>query len=263
MLGRSTIARRHTARRERLKRCSGSAEPDGGCPGMPVLALHLPEPGARATCRPARDRRELDGAADLRAEALKSPKRRVSREAASRCSPDASTEGRVDERWYWAAPFLLDCDDDPDATWLGSAVRTRRRPGRAGRARRGLALGTSEHARWLTPRRPRPAAGRPGRVVAQLALGGPRGRRPSALLGSRVASASRSESAARRRRTDRLGISQPVQPARGDALVVSDESEGVLEAGARLLRRRAASRRCSTSTPTSRRVARAARPRRG
>ena len=33
------------------------------------------------------------------------------------------TKGRVDERWYWATPFLLDSIEDPDATyaWIGRA----------------------------------------------------------------------------------------------------------------------------------------------
>ena len=83
------------------------------------------------------------------------------------------TDGRVDESWYWATPFLLDSIEDPDATyaWLGRANLS---AAWAGPDERGEDFARHLDAlRWLTPE----ALGRPPadliEIVAKLALAGP------------------------------------------------------------------------------------------
>lgn len=142
-----------------------------GLPGLPVLALLYPSPALARLGDPLEISAESSRLLTA-AEALKVVKERV----AARLEPllaGRATDGRVDERWYWATPFLLDSIEDPDATyaWIGRANLS---AAWAGPDERGEDFARHLDAmRWLTP----DVLGRPPadlvEIVAKFALAGP------------------------------------------------------------------------------------------
>ncbi|RKG69946.1 helicase [Corallococcus sp. CA054B] len=100
---------------------------DGRPTGMPILALLYPSVFLARACDPVRfaaesyrDGAPAEGLVELD-EVLAAA--RMQLEVALRRLPSAPHEGRVDERWYWAAPLLLDRAIDPDTTgqWFDRA----------------------------------------------------------------------------------------------------------------------------------------------
>jgi hypothetical protein len=120
MLGKSASRTTYSEARVRLKpllRFSHSA--GRALPGLPVLALIYPSSSLARIADPLAIGAGSEGRQSARetltvAEGLIGVKLAPLLEGCPR-------EGRVDERWYWAAPFLLDLQEDPDATyaWLG------------------------------------------------------------------------------------------------------------------------------------------------
>src|SRR5262249_53457581 len=172
MLGRSTSRTTYSEARVRLKpllRFSRSGS--RALPGLPVLPLMYPSSSLARLADPLAIGASSEGRRSARevrsiAEGLISTKLAPLLEGCPR-------EGRVDERWYWAAPFLLDLQEDPDATyaWLS-------RPNLAGAWTGEDDQGEDfrrhvDHVRWLS----REGLGRPPddlvRVLAQLAVAGP------------------------------------------------------------------------------------------
>jgi hypothetical protein len=97
---------------------------EGRLTGMAVLALMYPSSFLARACDPITLGRELGlepgptsriAASDL----LESAGTQI--ELALRHLPPGPSDGPVDERWYWAAPLLLDMRLDPEATrnWFG------------------------------------------------------------------------------------------------------------------------------------------------
>ncbi|HEX8702753.1 MAG TPA: helicase-related protein, partial [Myxococcaceae bacterium] len=113
---------------------------EGRPAGMPVLALLYPSVFLARACDPVRFAAESfrdgapgEGFVDLD-EVLSAARTQL--ELAMRRLPSGATEGRVDERWYWAAPLLLDRSAEPRATeqwfdrpqlaelWMGEDLNT-------------------------------------------------------------------------------------------------------------------------------------------
>jgi hypothetical protein len=172
MLGRTSRRTTYGEARVKLKpllrfSASGSRK----LPGLPVLALMYPSPALARLGDPLEISAESPHSLTA-ADVLRIVEERV----AARLEPllaGRPAEGRVDERWYWATPFLLDLQDDGDPAyaWLGrvnvSAIW-------AGPEERGEDFARHiDAARWLDPE----ALGRPPgdlvETVARLALGGP------------------------------------------------------------------------------------------
>ncbi|RKH68029.1 helicase-related protein [Corallococcus aberystwythensis] len=93
---------------------------DGRPTGMPILALLYPCVFLARACDPVRFAAESfqdgtpgEGFVDLD-EVLSAACMQI--EVALRRLPPGTPEGRVDERWYWAAPLLLDRAIEPHAT---------------------------------------------------------------------------------------------------------------------------------------------------
>jgi len=100
---------------------------DGRPTGMPILALLYPSVFLARACDPVRFAAESfrdgvpgEGFVELD-EVLSAARMQI--EVALRRLPPGTTEGRVDERWYWAAPLLLDQAIEPRATeqWFDQA----------------------------------------------------------------------------------------------------------------------------------------------
>lgn len=85
--------------------------------GMPVFALLYPSPALAELADPREVAAQLGGYATppSRDTVLREVRRRVG-ERLSRHTWGALTDGPEDERWYWAAPLLLDLDRDVDRT---------------------------------------------------------------------------------------------------------------------------------------------------
>jgi hypothetical protein len=174
MLGNATKRTTYSEARVKLKPLLRFSQSTGrALPGLPVLALVYPSPALARLGDPleiSADSPRVLGASDV----LRIVMERVS----ARLEPllnGRPSDGRVDERWYWATPFLLDLIEDRDSAsaWLDrrnlSAVW-------AGPDERGEDFARHlESARGLTPEAP--GFGRPPddliEVVAKLALGGP------------------------------------------------------------------------------------------
>ena len=124
-------------------------------PGLPVLALVYPSPALARLGDPLEISAESPRSLTIR-ETLRVIEERV----ATRLEPLLSgrpNEGRVDERWYWATPFLFDLDEDADMAyaWLG---RVNVSEVWSGKEERGEDFARHiDSARWLTPE----ALGRP------------------------------------------------------------------------------------------------------
>jgi len=117
-------ANTETARRRRrgLLRYSAS---EGRLAGMPVLALVYPSPTLAALGDPLRDiaglpndSPEVPGLQDV----LQQAEREIG-VALAELDGQVSTSGPVDQRWYWAAPILLDLhrNEQSTRTWFGQA----------------------------------------------------------------------------------------------------------------------------------------------
>jgi hypothetical protein len=93
---------------------------DGRLSGLPVLALMYPSMALAAAGDPLR--LVEAGALVSSADALADAAQRL-RPLLDRITAGAPTDGDVDERWFWAAPILLDLEDSPDDTrrWFGQA----------------------------------------------------------------------------------------------------------------------------------------------
>ena len=81
--------------------------------GMPVVLLMYPSLALAQQMDPLRWRIESGGACPTLAETLERGRRACA--DLLRNLPSASDSGREDDRWYWAAPVLLDAALDPDA----------------------------------------------------------------------------------------------------------------------------------------------------
>lgn len=98
---------------------------EGRLTGMPVLALMYPSSFLAKACDPLRLSREVaatlpQGSLPDAAAVLEAAKDQI--DFALRRIPQGGTEGAIDQRWYWAAPLLLDAALDKAAThaWFGS-----------------------------------------------------------------------------------------------------------------------------------------------
>lgn len=91
---------------------------EGRLTGMPVLALMYPSSSLAKACDPLVLSRELGSSKVDVAAVLEVARERI--ELTLRRVKAGSAEGAVDQRWYWAAPLLLDMELDPKATraWL-------------------------------------------------------------------------------------------------------------------------------------------------
>jgi hypothetical protein len=93
---------------------------EGRLTGMPVLALMFPSAFLARACDPARLAAEGMVANAGRIgpvpvdDVLEAARMQI--ELALRRVPDQESGGQVDERWYWAAPLLLDHQLEPEAT---------------------------------------------------------------------------------------------------------------------------------------------------
>jgi hypothetical protein len=140
-------------------------------PGLPVLALIYPSPALARLGDPL----EI-GAESPRLLTVTETLRVIEERVATRLAPllaSRPSEGRVDERWYWATPFLLDLEEDADMAyaWLG---RVNVSEAWTGPDDRGEDFARHvDSARWLASE----ALGRPPAdlipTVARVALGGP------------------------------------------------------------------------------------------
>jgi hypothetical protein len=170
MLGNATKRSMYSETRTTLKPLLRFSRTKGRLPGLPVLALLYPSPALARLGDPLEISAESPRALTVK-ETLGIVKARV----ATRIEPllaGRPTEGPVDEKWYWATPFLLDRFDDPnrEAAWLArpnvSAVWS------GGEGGDDFAEHV-ETARWLTPE----ALGRVPEdlieTLARLALAGP------------------------------------------------------------------------------------------
>jgi Helicase conserved C-terminal domain len=172
MLGKTASRTVYSEARVRLKPLLRFSQSTGrALPGLPVLAILYPSPVLAELGDPLRiagpSSRRLSAADTLNV---------VEGRIAEKLEPLLAlrpTEGRVDERWYWAAPFILDQQDDP-----ASAVRWLSRPDLAskwtGGDERGEDFGRHvEAVRWVHP----DELGRPPDdlvpVLARLAVGAP------------------------------------------------------------------------------------------
>jgi hypothetical protein len=171
MLGKSARRTTYGEARVKLKPLLRFSRTRGRLPGLPVLALLYPSPALARIGDPL----ELSGESPrtLSAmEALSVVKERI----AKRLEPllaGRPTEGAVDEKWYWATPFLLDLEDDSDTAyaWLGRASAPQ---AWTGPDERGDDFARHIQAAWeLTP----DGLGRPPEdlleILARLALAGP------------------------------------------------------------------------------------------
>lgn len=101
------------------------------------------------------------------------------RPALDRVTRAAPTEGRIDERWYWAAPLLLDVDADRDSAleWLGDQELATLWPGVDGERMRSDTVWREHVAEAAAMARDPSELGRPpddlAEVLAHLALAGP------------------------------------------------------------------------------------------
>jgi hypothetical protein len=172
MLGKASQRATYSEARVRLKPLLRFSRSRGRkLPGLPVLALAYPSPALAQLGDPLEISAESPRSLTIR-ETLRVVEERV----ATRLEPllaGRPTEGRVDERWYWATPFLLDLEEDADtaSTWLGRANVSEVW---AGKEERGEDFARHiDSARGLTAE----ALGRPPAdlvaTVARLALGGP------------------------------------------------------------------------------------------
>ena len=171
MLGKTTKRTTYSEARVKLKPLLRfSASSGRKLPGLPVVALLYPSPALARLGDPLEISAESPRRLTI-TETLQIVEERV----AARLEPllaGRPSEGRVDERWYWATPFLLDLEEDADAAyaWLG-------RPNLADKFS-GTESGDDfarhiDSARWLSPE----GLGRPPadlvQTVARLALGAP------------------------------------------------------------------------------------------
>jgi Helicase conserved C-terminal domain len=171
MLGKARQRTTYSEARVKLKpllRLSAS----GGrkLPGLPVLALVYPSPALARLGDPL----EIS-AESPRSLTIKETLRVVEERVATRLEPllaGRPTEGRVEERWYWATPFLLDLEEDAGtaSAWLGRANVSEVWAGKEGGDDFARHI---DAARRLTPE----TLGRPPAdlvaTVARLAVGGP------------------------------------------------------------------------------------------
>ncbi len=171
MLGKTTKRTTYSEARVKLKPLLRFSRTKGRLPGLPVLALLYPSP----TLARLGDPLEISGESPwvlTVTETLKVVKERV----VARLAPlleGRPEEGPVDERWYWATPFLLDSLDDPKGAeaWLGRGSVSEAWTGPNDRGE-DFARHIDE-ARRLTPE----LLGRPPEdlveIVARFALAGP------------------------------------------------------------------------------------------
>lgn len=82
---------------------------DGRLTGMPVIAWLLPSPTLATAVDPLKIALQ-HGVGPMDAAALRSEARAVCEHLVGTL-PDGGKEGRADERWYWAAPILLETGD--------------------------------------------------------------------------------------------------------------------------------------------------------
>jgi hypothetical protein len=163
--------------------------------GMPVLALLYPSSYLARACDPLKlgleHVRDAGGAlADATlAETLACAETQI--DIGLRRLPAGAADGPVDERWYWAAPLMLDQALEPDATkrwferdgladiWSGAAPSDRDDDVHEGVADEGASGAWTEHvalARSFAMGQADPLGRRPAdlaAVLAQIALGAP------------------------------------------------------------------------------------------
>ena len=128
MLSRDPDARNDAEARRRLRGLLTLRRVEGEPAGMSTFALLYPSPSLAELGDPLTIARDL-GAADrpVSRDALMAEARRRIGTAIAPLTKRAPTDGPEDERWYWAAPLLLDRrrDRETTATWLASSVALR------------------------------------------------------------------------------------------------------------------------------------------
>jgi len=174
--------RNTTESHERFRPLLQVTRSGGRLTGMPVFALLYPSPALAELGDPREVAATMGAAAGpINAAALTAVVRRRVEEALEPLLADASQGGQVDERWYWAAPLLLDRLSDRGGWnadwWEDEQLATRWLS--ADEAGEPAAAGWQAHvdqARDLIQGR-LPALGRPppdlAEVVSELAVAGP------------------------------------------------------------------------------------------
>jgi len=171
MLGNASKRTTYSEARVKLKPLLRFSQTRGRLPGLPVLALLYPSPVLAQLGDP------LEIASDSpRSLTTTEVLGVVSERITARLEPllaGKPVDGPVDEKWYWATPFLLDLQDDPDIAfaWLG---RLNAAEAWTGEEERGEDFARHvDTARWVTLE----AFGRPPddlvEILAKLALAGP------------------------------------------------------------------------------------------
>ncbi len=93
---------------------------DGRVTGMPVLALMYPSSYLAQACDPLRLSREVGGTPSA-ADVIDAARNQI--EISLERLPKGHNDGAVDQRWYWAAPLLLDAALYPDSTRAWFEIR--------------------------------------------------------------------------------------------------------------------------------------------
>lgn len=101
--------------RKRITQLLQFSRSDGRYTGMPVLALMYPSATIAAAIDPAAASGCLDGVLQTIPN-LRALARTALEPALDRVLEKYAKTAVVDESWYWAAPILLDLDNDPEAT---------------------------------------------------------------------------------------------------------------------------------------------------
>lgn len=160
------------------------ARVEGRPTGMPVLALMYPSSYLARACDPLRLSRELGTATPSAAEVLELAREQIDI-ALAKLKEKENVDQPVDQRWYWAAPLLLDQSRDREATtaWFANP-RLAADWSNAGAAVEGeetpeVDLGWERHvevAREMLADEGRSLGRRPDdltQVLAEFAVGGP------------------------------------------------------------------------------------------
>lgn len=108
--------------RKRIRPLLRIQKTEGRTSGMPLFALMYPSPALATLIDPLQLSKKLGGAVNLprREEIVAAAERRV-KGALRPLLPADTTDGPLDERWYWAAPLLLDAQMEESRAneWIG------------------------------------------------------------------------------------------------------------------------------------------------
>jgi hypothetical protein len=153
---------------------------DGRLTGMPTLALVLPSPSLATRVDPLLLALERGGVSPVSREALLAAAETALEPLVTRLVSRATRQGLVDQRWYWAAPFLLDATDYPGLRTFCESRQGETTADEEADSQGERESGYETHLRYLVEAMEgslEPPLGRPpedlSRVLAELALAGP------------------------------------------------------------------------------------------